>query len=350
MNIAVRIPPRLKKWLPWIYVPVGYLVLFCMFAYWTFPYQRLEQRIIVGYGNSQKDSPEPKRMQIGDVTWAWRFPGIVLSDVELIGPQPAAPADGAPTPPRQHVHIDEIFVRIAPLSAVFGKTVIDFSIEGFGGEISGSYSKSDTKTRLLAELSDVDPGQLPGVAEMAQMPIRGVLSGSIDLTLPENKYGAAEGRIDLEIADFKIADGKTKVRGLVALPEIDAGTLVLRATASEGRIDIETFETKGTDLEAKVEGRLRLRDRLDLTTPDQLGLSFKFSDAYRDKDDSTRSLLGKPGDKLGGLIDLTPQTKQAKQPDDSYSFRVLGTFNALSFSPGKPAPARNSSKAAGKRQ
>src|SRR5690606_2177698 len=111
---------------------------------------------------------------------------------------------------------------------------------------------------------------------------------------------------------------KTKVRGLVALPEINAGTFTIKATATQGRIEFEQFETQGPDLEAKAEGKLRLRDRLELSMAEQLTLSFKFSDGYRDKDDNTRSLLGKPGDKLGGLIDMNPQSKQAKQPDGSY--------------------------------
>ena len=70
-----RLSPRLKKWLPWVYVPVGYVMMFCVFAYWAFPYERLQQRVILGYNNSQQNSEEPNRMEIGDLTWSWRFPG-----------------------------------------------------------------------------------------------------------------------------------------------------------------------------------------------------------------------------------------------------------------------------------
>jgi type II secretion system protein N len=330
----ITLPRQVKRWLRWVAIPIGYVVLFCMFAYWSFPYERLEQRIVIGYNKSQSGSPAPKRMEIGDVTWAWRFPGIVLRDVELIGPAPRAQADGE-TPPREHSHIDEIYAGVSPLSFLFGTTAIDFSIKGFGGELSGEFTQSATQTQIELELSDVDPGQLPGVAELAQMPLTGSLSGSVDLLLPEGKYGAADGSIDLEIADLRIADGKSKIRGLLALPEIDAGSLILQAKAEQGRIEIERFDTKGSDLEAKVEGKVRLRDTLGASVAEQVTLSFKFSDAYRNKDENTRSLLGKPGDHAG-LIDMAPQSKQAKQPDGSYSWRVLGSFSRLNFSPAKP--------------
>jgi type II secretion system protein N len=274
-------------------------------------------------------------MEIGEVTWAWRFPGVVMTDVDLIGPKPSAPADGSEPPPRQHIHVDEVFARVSPLSLLFGTTQVDFAIDGFDGEMSGSFTRSDAMTKISAELSDINPGQLPGVAEALQLPLSGRLSGTVDLSLPEGKYGAAEGDIDLQIEDFTLADGKTKVRGLIALPEINAGTFTIKATATQGRIEFEQFETQGPDLVASAEGKLRLRDRLELSMAEQLTLGFKFSDVYRDKDDNTRSLLGKPGDKLGGLIDMNPQSKQAKQPDGSYRWRVTGTFGKLNFSPAR---------------
>lgn len=381
MNLP-QLPPGIKRKLPWLYIPVGYVFLFAIFAYLAFPYDRLKERIIFGYNQSQADSAEPKRMEIGDVTWAWRFPGVVLTDVDLIAPKPKTkpgekaaektadkiaekvadkPSDGADpaaaasadaTKPADGaegeaaaasaeksltaVHVDEVYARISPISLLLGKVVLNFSAEGFGGELSGSFENSPAATKLSVQLDDINPGELPGVPELLQLPLSGKLSGHVDLTLTEGKYSMADGTVDLQIEELKLADGKTKVRGLLALPEIDAGTLTLKATATQGRVDIEEFTVKGTDLEATAEGKLRLRDKLETSMTEQMQLSFKFSDAYRDKDDNTRSLLGKPGDALGGLIDMTPQTKQAKQPDGTYSWRVLGTFSSLNFQPSRP--------------
>jgi type II secretion system protein N len=233
-----------------------------------------------------------------------------------------------------------VFARVAPLSMLFGTTDVAYDVDGFGGAIAGTLTISGESKHLVAEFDGVDPGQLPGVVESLELPLSGVMTGKVDLRLPEGKISAAEGLVDIEITDLKIGDGKTKIRGLFALPTLDAGTMKLKATATQGKVKIEEFETKGADIEANGEGRLRLRDSLALSLVEQLSLTYKFSDKYRDKDDTTRSLLGKPGDTAPALMDLDPKVKRAKQPDDSYSWRVTGSFSRLTFT-----PALGSSKA-----
>src|SRR5690606_15090917 len=117
---------------------------------------------------------------------------------------------------------------------------------------------------LVAEFDGVDPGQLPQVVEMLQLPLSGVMTGIVDLRLPEGNTALAEGTVDIEISDLKIGDGKTKIRDLLALPTIDAGTLKLKATATQGKVKVD-FEVKGPDLEASGEGRIRLREKLALS-------------------------------------------------------------------------------------
>ncbi len=234
---------------------------------------------------------------------------------------------------RPTIHAENVFARVAPLSMLFGTTDVTYDVDGFGGAISGTLTISGESKHLIAEFEGVDPGQLPGVVESLELPLSGVMTGKIDLRLPEGKISAAEGVVDIEISDLKIGDGKTKIRGLFALPTLDAGTMKLKATATQGKVKIEQFETKGADIEASGEGRLRLRDTLGMSMVEQLSLNYKFNDKYRDKDDTTRSLLGKPGDNAPALMDLDPKVKRAKQADDSYSWRVTGSFSRLTFTP-----------------
>jgi type II secretion system protein N len=187
--------------------------------------------------------------------------------------------------------------------------------------------------QIKVELNKVDIGQLPGVAETLQLPLAAITTGQIELRLPDGKYSSAEGNVDLSATDVRIGDGRTKIRGLLALPTVNAGNLTLKATTNQGRIKLEKFELKGPDLEADADGRVRLRDKLALGLVEQLGLSFRFSDKYRDKDDSTRALLGRAGDPIGGVIDMDPKVKQAKQADGSYNWKVTGSFSALLFTP-----------------
>lgn len=338
----MMISRKVRRILIWMAYPSAYLALFCVFAYCTFPYDRLKQRLEAGFNAAQQSSPEASHLQIDEATWSWRFPGVVLKGITLIPPVASALTSGETPVERPAIQAEQVYARIAPLSMLFGTTDVTYDIDGFGGVISGTMTVSGESKHLVAEFEGVDPGQLPGVVETLELPLSGVMTGNIDLRLPEGKISGAEGVVDIEISDLKIGNGKTKIRGLFALPTLDAGTMKFRATATQGKIKIEEFETKGTDIEASGEGRLRLRDTMALSMIEQLSLSYKFSDKYRDKDDTTRSLLGKPGDTAPALMDLDPKVKRAKQPDDSYSWRVSGSFSRLTFMPAlgsKPAGA-----------
>lgn len=329
----MNVSPKVRRILTWVGYPTAYLFMFGAFSYCSFPYDRLKQRLETGFNAAQQTSPDASRLQIGGATWSWRFPGVVLEDINLIPPLATTVSNGEAKAQLPTIHADRVFARIAPLSALFGTTDVAYDVDGFGGAISGTLTVSGESKHLIAEFEGVDPGQLPGVVESLELPLSGVMTGKIDLRLPEGKISLAEGIVDVEISDLKIGDGKTKIRGLFALPTLDAGTMKLKATAVQGKVKIEQFETKGADVEASGEGRVRLRDTLGLSLLEQLTLNYKFSDKYRDKDDTTRSLLGKPGDTAPALMDLDPKVKRAKQPDDSYAWRVTGSFSRLNFMP-----------------
>jgi type II secretion system protein N len=334
---------QLKKYGRWLAYPALYLVLFVVFAYVTFPYERLRQRLISAYNATQIGKASPNRMQIGDLTWSWRFPGVVLSDVELIGPKPkpvpqkpGAQEKPAKPPTRSTIHVGEIYATVSLWSALTGSADVEFNAEGFGGNLKGEFTRSDEMVSLDVEFDQVDPGQLPGVIDALQLPLSGVMTGTIELNVPEGKYSKAEGTIDIEVEDLRVGDGKTKIRDLFALPEVQAGTLTVQASVSEGKVKVERFAAAGPDLEVESDGKLRLKDDLSTTLVEQMNLGFKFSDKYRDKDDTTRALLGKPGDRLGGAIDLDPKVKRAKQADGFYRWRITGPVTRLSFQPGRP--------------
>lgn len=334
----MNITPRVRRILTWVGYPTLYLVLFCLFAYWTFPYDRLKGRIESGFNASQTGA-DASRLQIGEATWSWKFPGVVLSDINLIPPVAKAAEPGGEAPPaKQTLHAEEVYARVSPLSFLFGTTDVSYGVEGFGGVIRGTLSVSEKEKHLVAEFEGVDPGQLPTVSQTLGLPLSGAMTGTIDLRLPEGKVALAEGTIDIEISDLKIGDGKTKVRDLLALPTLDAGTLKYKASATQGKVKIDQFEVKGPDLEASADGKIRMREQFGLSLIEQLTLTYKFSDKYRDKDDTTRSLLGKPGDSAPALMDMDPKVKRAKQPDDSYSWRVSGSFAHLLFNPAPPTP------------
>jgi type II secretion system protein N len=333
-DLDPRTNAKVRTALKWIGYPSLYFVLLLLFAYWSFPYERLEQRIVAGYAASQQGKPDQKRLVIGDITWSWRFPGVVLSDVELVGPKPPTPAEGDKTAKQSTIYVEEVYAGVSLLNALFGDVDVDFDVIGFNGELSGSFQQSEAGIQLDVELDGVDPGQLPGVAEALQLPLTGSATGSIVLSIPEGKYANAEGQVQLEIEELAVGDGTTKVRDLVALPTVQVGTLELVASVTKGRVKLEKLAAKGGDLDVSADGRLRLRDPFATSMIESVDLEFKFSDKYRDKDDTTRSLLGKPGDKVGGVIDMDPTVKRAKGEDGFYRWRLTGLLAKPSFRPG----------------
>ncbi len=333
----MKLPSRTKL-LRWLGYPAFYVICLLAFAYATFPYDRLKQRLIAGYNATQVGKPEPRRMEVGDLTWSWRFPGVVLTDVELIAPKPEeGSASSEETPPKQSpvIAVDEVYATASLWSMLLGRTSVDFQAVGFNGKLSGSFAASDDELSVNVEFDGVDPGQLPGVAEALQLPLSGTLNGTLSLVVPEKHYSKANGQVELSIDELEIGDGKTKIRGLLALPTVRAGTLAISAQIKDGKATIERFEANGPDLEVHSDGRIRLRDELGQSLVEQMNLSFNFSAQYRTKDKTTESLLGKPGERFGGAIELDPQVKRARQPDGSFNWRIAGPLANLRFTPGR---------------
>src|SRR5439155_3274698 len=47
---------RIKKFAPWVGFPIFYLFCLVLFASWTFPYDKLKERIVLSYNQQQRES------------------------------------------------------------------------------------------------------------------------------------------------------------------------------------------------------------------------------------------------------------------------------------------------------
>ena len=84
------------------------------------------------------------------------------------------------------------------------------------------------------------------------------------------------------------------------------------------------------DLEVVSDGRIRLAETVNGSIAD-INLRFKFADAYKNKDEMTRSIFGAPGSSVPGLFDLDPKMKRAKREDGFYAWHFMGALARLSF-------------------
>jgi type II secretion system protein N len=346
--------PRLRKVLRWVGYVACYLLVFVMFAYISFPYDRLKHRLIASYQATQT-GPFADHLEIDDLSWSWRFPGIVAEGVRL---DMAAPADrpsgpaatiaASTTPaaatPLAHevVEAEEVFVRLSPLDLLTGARSFTFSARALGGEIQGYASDSEASRSLTLELDDIDPSGVPHLAKLIGLPLRGRISGQIALELPEGRLTKADGTLELHGEDLQIGDGKAKIRDMIVLPPIEIGALNMKAEVTGGRLKLDECAATGRDVELSMTGGLRLRQQIDASLA-ELEIKLGFSEKYKGQNDMTKALFGQPDSKVPGLFDTVTKTLFAKLEDGTYAARLTGPLSRLSVRPLSQRPSSSKS-------
>ncbi|MBM4360503.1 MAG: type II secretion system protein GspN, partial [Deltaproteobacteria bacterium] len=252
-------------------------------------------------------------------------------------PKPAFPGIDPPKAEPQAptvLAIDHFHARVRLLPLLTGRVMVDFRLDAFGGTVRG-VAPYATAGNVEVEIEGVHLEQIEPLRAMVQnQPIFGVMHGTILLSPEDGKFAKASGKVDLAIDDVSMFDGKSKLLG-VALPTAHVGRVALVAKADKGQLTIEELSVQGKDLELAGEGKIRLNESYKRSTAD-LFLKFKFTDAYRDKDDATRGLLGKPGAKFKPAIEeLDPQKTfvRARTDDEFYRFHVSGRLDKLDVQP-----------------
>jgi type II secretion system protein N len=334
---------KTKRLLKWVGYGAFYLFSLALFAYLTFPYDRLRTRIQNEFNRGQT-GPNPLTLRLGHLGSYW-LSGIQADDVDLISP-PAPAVAGADEPAKpakpKIMRIDSVHARVSLLRLLFGTVYVSFGATAFGGEISGFTSDADGGRKLEADIESLGLANAPMIGDLLGLPVGGSLAGHVEFLLPESKLAKAEGKIDLKFSGLSVGDGKAKVLNAIALPKVEVGDVTFQATATAGNLKVDTLSAAGKDLDLQADGSVRLRDPSDASTL-SLSARFKFNDRFMNKDDMTRGLFGTPGSSVPGLFDLVPQNKQAKRADGFYGWRVNGSLAHPAFLPsalGGPANAR----------
>ncbi len=315
--------------------PVGYplFYFFCLavFAALTFPYGKLRERIVASFNAGQPPAGGAE-LQIEELSGYW-LSGVAMKGVTVL----RAPSE--PNHPPTKLVIDEATARYALLPALVGNTSVSFDALAFGGEVKGTYDVNGKSTSLDVAFDTIDLGKIPPLVELLGVPLEGKLGGTIRLTLPEGKAAKGAGVVALEARDVAVGDAKAKIKGTIALPRVDVGTLTLAAEAKDGLLKVTKFVAVGRDLDVQGEGRIVMRDS-PVESPIDMQLRFRINDAYRTKSDLTKSLFGAPGSNAPALLELAdPKIKQAKRADGFYGWSVRGPLGRPDFNPAGGAPA-----------
>jgi type II secretion system protein N len=327
-----KVPARWKKALRIAGYVNFYFDALLVFAYLTFPYERVRDRIVDEF-NARQTGPDALRLEIESIGPYW-FSGVQAKGIHLISPpKPSTVTDpNAPPPKPSDLTIESAHGRIALLPLLVGSMHIAFGMDAFGGEISGETWESDGARRLEVELEDLSLDKMTLLSDAVGLPLAGNLGGTLELLLPESKLAKADGKVQLKIKGLSAGDGKAKIRDTIALPKVEAGDLTLEGEATSGQLKITNFGASGPDLELSADGSVRLRDPATSSIL-SLGARFRFNERYMNKNDTTRALFGSPGSAVPGLFDLDPKAKRAKSPDGYYGWRVTGVLSSPAFMP-----------------
>ncbi len=94
---------------------------------------------------------------------------------------------------------------------LIGRRVLDFQASVFGGTIGGSAALSGESRRVELAVADVDLARALPLRKATRLELGGILSGTVDLTVPGGALDKASGRIELAVAQAGIAGGQIPV-------------------------------------------------------------------------------------------------------------------------------------------
>ncbi len=367
-----------KRWIPIIAYSLFFLTAAAYFAYLTFPYERVRDRLVAEWEKGQKVPPGGARqsLSIGSLEPSW-FTGVILKDVNLT----STPQD--PNKPSSVLHADEVRVRISVGSLFSANKDITLSAKALGGTIDGSIVHKKAANPTPPKPSDKDKGEkldrvihfdLDSISLNEVAPLRdaigagisGTLKGTVDLTLGESRIDKANGTITLELTDFGLpgevdaeAQEACKAPGTpqpcdvkrvhfkvpalkaffgkdeIALPSIGIGNMPIQITVKNGVARLEKMSAGGKDLEVSLDGLITLRE-VTAESDVNVGLRFKFNDSYKKKNAAAEGALF--------ALDNEPKLKAGKRADGFYNLRISGLLgaslqvNAAPLGPGGAAP------------
>lgn len=305
--------------------PAFYVLCLAIFAPLTFPYDELKQRIAFSFNDDQRTTGGQQELHIESLDGYW-LSGVRMKGVQLLSA--SSEAGKAPT----KIEIDEATVRYSILSALVGSGDIDFSADAFGGEITGSFDSHGKDKSLEAALDGIDLGKVTPLVQLLGVPLDGKLGGTLRLALPEGRASKATGALSFESRDTAVGDGIAKLKGALALPKLDVGTITLAADVKDGVVKLTKFVSGGKSLDLQGDGRITLRDQVADAICD-MQVRFRISDSYRTKNEVTQSLFGAPGSSAPPLFELDPRVKQSKRADGFYGWSLRGPITHLDFTP-----------------
>jgi type II secretion system protein N len=291
--------------LKWTGYPLFFFVCFVFFAYRTFPYERLADRLV------QEAHAQGYELEIIDLTNSG-LTGLTFENLRLV-----LPAEGEDSTPAE-VIFDELTVSTSLFSLMSDTKSYSFDAEFAEGEADGDILLGEDNMEIEVEIEDLNLEALSILRKFTKVPLTGILNGEIALAMPSD-VAESTGNVEVTIEGLSIGDGESKLDipgwGGLTLDKADAGNLELVATIEEGSAKIERATSRGKDLELDALGKVRLLRPLKRSELNVM-LRVRIQEAYKER-----------SAKVAAMLELASSgLKAALTADGSIQYTVAGSF------------------------
>ena len=322
---------RLRRLGPKLGYPVFYLFCLIIFISWTFPYEKLRDRIVTSFNAQQRTSAQPQELQIDELDSSF-LTGVKMKGVRLITP----PNEAGKAP--SVMSVEEARARISLLGLLVGNKNVSFGVDAFDGTIKGTYEDSGKTRAVDINFDGVEMARIDTIAANIGFPLDGKLFGNITLDLPEGKASKGNGVIALELRELNAGTAKELViktpMGPFTLPRLKIGNVQINGEAKDGNLKITKVSASGGDVDVTGDGKVQMREVASDAHLD-VNLKFKINDAYRTKNDKTKLLFGAPGQKDKPMLEMDPKMAKSKTSDGFYTLRIGGSLARPDVQPGR---------------
>jgi type II secretion system protein N len=332
--------------------PLLALITFVTAVFYSFPYERLKDKLIAALSSKYEVS-------IADARPTLIPGGMVLERVSLTPrPDPGddeEPGEEKPVP----LVFDRVELDVGLLALLTGRVHMDVEAEVGGGSIDGTIKYSKAGIDVELETEELPLGNLPGIKGAIGLPMAGGLNAEVQLKLTRMKWAEADGYMTMSCPRCTIGDGRSKIKPRmtkqaklrrtsvfaaegITVPRLDLGDLTAEVEIKKGVGKIKKFAGKSPDGEVKMEGELRFADPFRRTMF-PVCLKFKLSEALKKREP-----------RFGNIDMLMPVAKQTdgfaamrnshelvrmrfKAAPDGCQGGATGTASGSAFGSGRPS-------------
>jgi type II secretion system protein N len=321
-------------------------VVFVFALAWTFPYDRVKDRLI--------DELSAKYdVTIGEMRSGF-FPGTVVIEELQLTTRPSKP-DEKPTT----VFIDSVEVDIGLLALLRRRYDVEIVARVTGGELEADILITRSKIEASIHTDELPLENIPGVVAAVGLPMAGGLNADFDFEVPlvrkdkrsEIKWSQAEGSLEITCTSCTVGDGKSKMKmrprstrsrvkrraalfaasGLT-VPRLRLGEARVEVDIVQGIGKIKTFSAQSPDGRLAIAGEIRFAEPFKRSTMPGC-MRFKLADQLKKKEPD-----------FGNIEFLLPE--RAREEDGTFAIPTKGTLLALRWDikkrcgePGAEGPA-----------